>query len=110
MTVDYIDHVSQEMYDQLAIQAKSCYNISDRLLIESLIALVKSGRAAFEFIHNDDLRKRWNEEVKHADKVIQRRKEAWRKYNLTVSVLDRLTDEEKRILGVHRLNPKEPKN
>lgn len=108
MTEEYIDHVSDEVYEEILRYTSSSSANTERLLTVSLVALVKSGRASFEFIRDDGLRAKWSTMVKEASTRLTKRKAAMQKYEQVMSIISRLTPEEKKVLGLR--TPTKPKN
>ena len=86
-------------YDQ------SAHKIAKTLMIE----MVKSGHAAFLLLRDDEIAKWWGGMVNTARKAVEAKRERLRIYEIKKAAWDRLTVEERKILGIARV-PTKPKS
>jgi len=103
------EHITQEVYDELlkVTDAKTRYNRDHRVAMKSMVSLVKSGHAAFLFLRDDECREWWSKEVKAAATKVNNRKEKRRIYELKKSAWDKLSEKDRKALGLRK--PIEPK-
>ena len=86
---------------------KNYVNQNERILRKSMVALVKSGHATFLFLRDDESRNWWSKIVKQASATVEKRKEAWRVYEIKQRAYDRLSEEDRKILKLRK--PTAPK-
>lgn len=79
----------------------------ERILRKTIVSLVKSGHATFLFLKDDETREYWSSLVNSASKTVRKRKEAWAKYETKLSVYNKLTEQERKALGLRK--PVEPR-
>ena len=112
MTEDTELQIAPEVYEEILrnTDKKNYINVHERLLRKSMVALVKSGHATFLFLQDDESRNWWSKTVKQASATVEKRKEAWRNYEIRQRAWDRLSEEDRKILKIRKPNmPKEPK-
>ena len=73
-----------------------------------MIELVKAGRAEFLLLRDDQVNKWWGGIVSVARKAIEVREEKKRLYHIKLAAWERLTVEERKILGIVKA-PVKPK-
>jgi hypothetical protein len=104
--------IASEVYEEILhnTDRKNYLNVNERILRKSMVALVKSGHAAFLFLRDDESRKWWGKTVKVAAATVEKRKEAWRLYEIKQRVWDRLSEADRKILKIRKPTmPKTPK-
>lgn len=104
--------IAPEIYEEILrnTDKKNFVNIHERLLRKSMVQLVKSGHAAFLFLRDDESREWWATTVKQASATVEKRREAWRIYEIRKNAYDRLSAEDRKILKLRKPTmPKEPK-
>lgn len=84
---------------------KNFINLNERILRKAMVALVKSGHAAFLFLKDDESREWWSREVKIATDTVQKNREAWKKYEIKQAAWDRLSEEDRKTLGIRKPTP-----
>jgi hypothetical protein len=101
--------IAPEVYEEILHRTdrKNYLNVNERILRKSMVTLVKSGHAAFLFLRDDESREWWSKTVKVAAATVERRKEAWRVYEIKQRAWDRLSEADRKILKIRR--PTEPK-
>jgi hypothetical protein len=67
-----------------------------------MIEMVKSGQAAFLLLQNDEIAKWWGSMVNIAQKAVAAQEEKMRVYLIKKAAWDRLTPDERKILGLTR--------
>jgi hypothetical protein len=80
---------------------------NERILRKTIVELVLSKRAMLLFLKDDEVREYWEKLVSTAKTQLEKRKEAWRLYNIKNGVYERLSPEERRLLGLTK--PVKPK-
>ena len=104
--------IAPEVYEEILrnTDKKNYMNINERILRKAMVTLVKSGHAAFLFLRDDESREWWSKTVKQASATVEKRREAWRNYEIRQRAWDRLSEEDRKILKIRKPNmPKEPK-
>ena len=101
--------ISPEVFDEILrnTEKKNYVNVNERILRKSMVALVKSGHATFLFLRDDESRNWWSKTVKVAVEIVEKRKEAWRVYEIKQRAWDRLSEEDRKILKIRK--PTAPK-
>ncbi len=101
--------ISPEVFDEILrnTEKKNYVNVNERILRKSMVALVKSGHATFLFLRDDESRNWWAKTVKVAADIVDKRKEAWRVYEIKQRAWDRLNEEDRKILKIRK--PTAPK-
>lgn len=74
----------------------------DRIAKTLMIEMVKSGQAAFLLLQNDEITKWWGSMVTIAQKAVAEQEEKMRVYLIKKAAWDRLTPDERKILGITR--------
>lgn len=104
--------IPNEVYEEILrnTDKKNYINLHERLLRKSMVQLVKSGHAAFLFLRDDESREWWSKTVKTAVAAVEKRREAWRIYEIKQAAWDRLSEADRKILRLRKPTmPKEPK-
>lgn len=104
--------ISQDVYDEILrnTEKKNYINQNERILRKTMVALVKSGHATFLFLRDDESRNWWSKIVKTANEAVEKRREAWRVYEIKQSAWDRLSEEDRKTLKLRKPTmPKGPK-
>lgn len=112
MTEDTELQISPEVYEEILrnTEKKNYVNVNERILRKAMVALVKSGHASFLFLRDDESREWWSKTVKQASSTVEKRKEAWRIYEIKQKAWDRLSEADRKALGIRKPTmPKEPK-
>ncbi len=101
--------IAPEVFDEILrnTDKKNYVNQNERILRKSMVALVKSGHATFLFLRDDESRNWWSKIVKQASATVEKRKEAWRVYEIKQRAYDRLSEEDRKILKLRK--PTAPK-
>lgn len=101
--------IAPEVFDEILrnTDKKNYVNQNERILRKSMVALVKSGHATFLFLRDDESRNWWSKIVKQASTTVEKRKEAWRVYEIKQRAYDRLSEEDRKILKLRK--PTQPK-
>ena len=105
--------IAPEVFDEILrnTDKKNYVNQNERILRKSMVALVKSGHATFLFLRDDESRNWWSKIVKQASATVEKRKEAWRVYEIKQRAYDRLSEEDRKILKLRKPTmPKVPKS
>jgi hypothetical protein len=102
--------IAPEVYEEILhnTDRKNYLNVNERILRKSMVALVKSGHASFLFLRDDESRDWWAKTVKVAAATIEKRKEAWRVYEIKQRAWDRLSEDDRKILKIRK--PTMPKD
>lgn len=92
--------IAPEVYEEIlrGTDRKHYIKQEDRILRKTMVQLVKSGHASFLFIRDDESRAYWGKIVKTAANKVQKRKEAWDKYNIKMNAWNRLSVEDRKTL------------
>ena len=66
--------IAPEVYEEILhnTDRKNYLNVNERILRKSMVALVKSGHAAFLFLRDDESRDWWSKTVKVAAATVER--------------------------------------
>lgn len=96
--------IDQDVYDEILrnTDKKNYFTASERMLRKSMVALVKSGHATFLFLKDDESRIYWGKIVKDAATIVEKRREAWRVYEIKQAAWDRLSEEDRKILKIRK--------
>lgn len=97
-------NIAPEIYEEILrnTDKKNFINLHERMLRKSLVALVKSGHASFLFLRDDETRDWWSKTVKKAAETIEKNREAWRKYDIKQKAWDRLSESDRKALGIRK--------
>ena len=101
--------IAPEVYEEILrnTDKKNYVNVNERILRKTMVSLVKSGHATFLFLRDDESRNWWGKVVKQASDVVEKRREAWRIYEIKKNVWERLSEEDRKILKIRK--PTAPK-
>ena len=102
-------HIAPEVFDEILrnTEKKNYVNANERILRKAMVSLVKSGHASFLFLRDDESRDWWAKTVKVAAAAVEKRKEAWRVYEIKQRAWDRLSEDDRKILKLRK--PTAPK-
>ena len=102
--------IAPEVYEEILrnTEKKNYVNQTERILRKSMVSLVKSGHATFLFLRDDESREWWGKTVKTATATVEKRKEAWRVYEIKQKAWDRLNEDDRKILKIRK--PTAPKS
>lgn len=81
---------------------KKTYNLTERLLRKTMVELVKSNRATFLFLKDDECRKWWDKAVADATATVNDLREQWRIYDIKKTAWDRLSEDDRKTLGIRK--------
>ena len=104
--------IAPEVYEEILrnTDKKNYVNVNERILRKAMVSLVKSGHASFLFLRDDESRDWWAKTVKVAAATVEKRKEAWRVYEIKQRAWDRLSEDDRKILKIRKPTmPKTPK-
>jgi len=104
--------IAPEVYEEILrnTDKKNYVNVNERILRKAMVTLVKSGHATFLFLRDDESRNWWSKTVKQAAASVEKRREAWRVYEIKQRAYDRLSEEDRKILKLRKPTmPKSPK-
>ena len=109
MTEESELQIAPEVYEEILrnTEKKNYVNVNERILRKAMVSLVKSGHASFLFLRDDESRNWWAKTVKVAVDTVEKRKEAWRVYEIKQKAWDRLSEEDRKILKIRK--PTQPK-
>lgn len=101
--------IAPEIYEEILrnTDKKNYINVNERILRKAMVALVKSGHASFLFLRDDESRNWWSKTVKQAAATVEKNREAWRKYDIKQKAWDRLSESDRKALGLRK--PSMPK-
>jgi hypothetical protein len=105
-------NISQDVYEEILrnTDKKTAVKKDERLLRKSMVQLVKSGYATFLFLHDDESREWWAKTVTAASILVEKNREAWRIYEVKQRAWDRLSEADRKILGLRKpIKPKKAK-
>ena len=96
--------IAPEVYEEILrnTDKKNYVNVNERILRKAMVALVKSGHATFLFLRDDESRNWWSKTVKQAAATVEKRREAWRIYEIKQNAWDRLSEEDRKILKLRK--------
>lgn len=99
-----IENIDPDIFAEILrnTDRKNAINLGERVLRKTMVELVKSGKATFLFIRDDESRNYWSKIVKEASAKVEKRREAWRIYEMKQSVWDRLSEEDRKILKIRK--------
>ena len=104
--------IASEVYEEILrnTEKKNYVNQTERILRKSMVSLVKSGHATFLFLRDDESREWWSKTVKTAAATVEKRREAWRVYEIKQRAWDDLSEDDRKILKLRKPTmPKTPK-
>jgi hypothetical protein len=109
MTEETELQIAPEVYEEILrnTEKKNYVNVNERILRKAMVSLVKSGHASFLFLRDDESRNWWAKTVKVAVATVEKRKEAWRVYEIKQKAWERLSEEDRKILKIRK--PTAPK-
>lgn len=101
--------ISQDVYDEILrnTEKKNYINQTERVLRKAMVTLVKSGHATFLFLRDEESRAWWGKTVKAAAATVEKRREAWRVYEIKQRAWDRLSEDDRKTLKLRK--PSMPK-
>ena len=104
MTEDTELQIAPEVYEEILrnTDKKNYINVNERILRKAMVTLVKSGHATFLFLQDDESRNWWSKTVKQASATVEKRREAWRVYEIKQKAYDRLSEEDRKILKLRK--------
>ena len=104
MTEDTELQIAPEVYEEILrnTDKKNYINQTERVLRKAMVTLVKSGHATFLFLQDDESRNWWSKTVKQASATVEKRREAWRVYEIKQKAYDRLSEEDRKILKLRK--------
>jgi hypothetical protein len=98
--------IAPEVYEEILhnTDRKNYLNVglTTRILRKTMVTLVKSGHASFLFLRDDESREWWSKTVKQASATVEKRREAWRVYEIKQRAWDRLSEEDRKILKIRK--------
>lgn len=99
-----IENIDPDIFAEILrnTDRKNAINLGERVLRKTMVELVKSGKATFLFIRDDESRNYWSKIVKEASAKVEKRREAWRIYEMKQNVWDRLSEEDRKILKIRK--------
>lgn len=99
-----IENIDPDIFAEILrnTDRKNAINLGERVLRKTIVELVKSGKATFLFIRDDESRNYWSKLVKEASAKVEKRREAWRIYEMKQNVWDRLSEEDRKILKIRK--------
>jgi hypothetical protein len=103
------EKMKQVLYDEIISSSPSSSygNKHERVAKKALVELVKSERAAFLFIKDDEVKSYWDKEVIRAKAIIEKRVEAWRLYEIKSKAYEKLSDKDRKALNLRK--PTQPR-
>lgn len=104
MNAEEIENIDSDVYAEILrnTDKKNFVNKNERILRKTIVELVKNGKATFLFIRDDETRTYWGSLVKEASIKVEKRREAWRKYEVKQAAWDRLSEEDRKILKIRK--------
>jgi hypothetical protein len=96
--------IAPEVYEEILrnTEKKNYVNVNERILRKAMVSLVKSGHATFLFLRDDESREWWAKTVKTASATVEKRREAWRVYEIKQRAWDRLSEDDRKILKIRK--------
>ena len=109
MSEDTELQIAPEVYEEILrnTDRKNYIKTEERILRKTMVQLVKSGHATFLFLRDEESRAWWGNTVKAASVIVNKRKEAWDKYNIKMNAWNRLSEADRKTLKLRK--PVEPK-
>lgn len=100
--------LDQELVDEILRDTKvpGKMNKTERILRKTIVELVSNNRSMLLFLKDDEVRTYRDKLVEKSRKDLAKRREAWRIYNIKLGVFERLTPNERKILGITK--PRKP--
>lgn len=100
--------LEQELVDEILRDTKTPgkLNKAERMLRKTIVELVSNNRSMFLFLKDDEVRTYWEKLVEKSKKDLANRKEAWRVYNIKLGVYERLSPDDRKLLGINK--PRKP--
>lgn len=94
--------LEQELVDEILRDTKvpGKINKTGRILRKTIVELVSANRSMLLFLKDDEVRTYWEKLVEKSKKDLANRKEAWRVYNIKLGVYERLSPDERKLLGI----------
>jgi hypothetical protein len=102
MTEDTELQIAPEVYEEILRNTDKKNYVNERILRKAMVSLVKSGHASFLFLRDDESRNWWSKTVKVAFDIVEKRKEAWRVYEIKQRAWDRLSKDDRKILKIRK--------
>lgn len=104
------DTLSQEILDFIIKSTADGDYISrsERLARKVMVELVKAGRAEFILLRDDEVSAWWNKLYHGVHEKFAKHQERVRQYKIKLEAYERLSKEERRILGIRK--PTKPKD
>ena len=97
-------HIAPEVFDEILrnTDKKNYITVNERILRKAMVSLVKSGHATFLFLRDEESRAWWGKTVKTAATTVERNRELWRKYDIKQAAWERLSETDRKILGIRK--------
>lgn len=95
-------NLSQALLDEIMAR---CNYTEERRSVKLMIALTKARGDLFLLLSDDALAKWWGAKVEDARKSIDRRRQSWVTYRHKRDAWNRLSADERRVLGIRKPQP-----
>jgi hypothetical protein len=83
---------------------------TERMLVTSLVELVKSGHASFLFLRDEQMHKWWAKQLSGTRRLIETYETKMSEYELKQSAYDLLSEEERKLFKLRKpVKPRPPK-
>ena len=83
---------------------------TERMLVTSLVELVKSGHASFLFLRDEQMHKWWAKQLSRTRKLIETYETKMSEYELKQSAYSALNEEERKLFKLRKpVKPRPPK-
>ncbi len=100
---EYVPLVDPALADEIRRSAKMTkFAKAERLLRRTLLELVQQNASMFLFIKDDEVREYWERMSRECAKTLESRRAAWKKYNLKLAAYEKLTPEERKLVGMRK--------
>ena len=102
--IETVENIDPAVYKEILrnTDKKNYVNKNERILRKTMVELVKSGKATFLFIRDDESRTYWGNIVKEASAIVEKRREAWRLYEVKMAAWERLSEDDRKALKIRK--------
>ena len=103
------ENLNQEILDFILSGADTTEYLSkpEKIARKVMVELIKAGRSEFLLLRDDEVNKWWGSLYNGVHEKFEKHKEKIRVYEIKLEAYNRLTPEERKILGIRK--PQKPK-
>jgi hypothetical protein len=93
--------MTEEFEEILEVVSNRRYSNIEHVAVHSLIELIRFDNAAFLFLKDDKVKQFWDQKVKSAQTIINKRNEEITTYNIKKNAYDRLSVDDRKNIEIN---------